>query len=134
MGYAVAKEEIIANLRRICPPWNVNTLAQEAGIMATANEEYLKRCQTELKEVKSYLVAELSHLGLPPLPSEASFFLVKAGNAAEFRHKLLRHKILVRDCTSFGLRGYVRIAPRTLPECQRLITAIQETVEENING
>ena len=126
LGYAVAKEEIITNLRRICPPWNVNALAQKAGIIATAKEEYLKRCQTELKEAKDYLVGELSRLGLPPLPSEANFFLVEVGDASEFRHKLLRRKILVRDCTSFGLPGYVRIAPRTLPECQRLVTAVEE--------
>jgi len=126
LGYAAAREEIIANLRRICPPWNVNALAQKAGISAIANKEYLRRCQVELKEAKDYLVVELSRLGFSPVPSEANFFLVEVGDAAEFRHKLLRRKILVRDCTSFGLPGYVRIAPRTLPECQRLVTAIEE--------
>ncbi|MBN2186547.1 MAG: histidinol-phosphate aminotransferase family protein, partial [Dehalococcoidia bacterium] len=28
LGYGVAREEIIANLRRVCPPWNVNAIAQ----------------------------------------------------------------------------------------------------------
>jgi histidinol-phosphate aminotransferase len=32
----------------------------------------------------------------------------------------------VRDCSSFGLPSYIRIAPRTLPECQRLVAAIRE--------
>lgn len=126
LGYGVAKEEIIANLRRICPPWNVNALAQKAGIIAIAEEEYLKRCQIELREAKDYLIAELSSLGLPPLPSEANFFLVKVGDAPRFRRELFKRMILVRDCTSFGLPQYVRIAPRPLPQCQKLITAIKE--------
>lgn len=126
LGYGVAKEEIIANLRRICPPWNVNALAQKAGIIAIAEEGYLKRCQIELREAKSYLVAELSSLGLPPLPSEANFLLVEVGDAPTFRRELLKRMILVRDCTSFGLPHHVRIAPRILPECRKLITAIKE--------
>ena len=126
LGYGVASEEVIATLRRICPPWNVNALAQRAAIIAINEEEYCKRCQVEIGEARGYLVAELSNLGLPPLPSEANFFLVEVGDASWFRHELLKRKILVRDCTSFGLPQYVRIAPRTKPECQRLIAAIKE--------
>jgi len=126
LGYGVAQEEIIANLRRICPPWNVNALAQKAGLIAIGKEGYLKQCQTELREARNYLVAKLSELGLAPLPSEANFFLVEVGDAPRFRRELLKRMILVRDCSSFGLHQYIRIAPRTLPECQKLITAIKE--------
>jgi len=126
LGYGVAKEEIIATLRRICPPWNVNALAQKAGIMAIAREGYLERCQAELRKARNYLVAEFSRLGLPPLPSEANFFLIEVGDAPGFRHELLKRGILVRDCSSFGLPQYIRIAPRTLPECQRLVAVIKE--------
>lgn len=129
LGYGVANEEIIATLRRICPPWNVNALAQKAGIIALENEEYLRHCQTKIKEAKKYLVTELSRLGLPPLPSEASFFLVKVGNATAFRLELLKQKILVRDCTSFGLPQYIRIAPRSLPECQKLVATFKEIIK-----
>ena len=130
LGYGVAGKEIIANLRRICPPWNVNALAQKAGVIAVNKEEDLKRHRIELSEAKSYLIQELSHLGLQPLPSEVNFFLVEVGSARRFRQELLKQKILVRDCTSFGLPQYIRIAPRTLPECQRLVAAIQKILQK----
>jgi len=126
LGYGVAGEEIVATLRRICPPWNVNALAQRAGIAAINEEEYWRQCQVGIREAREYLVAELSDLGLPPLPSEANFFLVEVGDASWFRCELLKRKILVRDCASFGLPQYVRIAPHTMPECQRLIAAVKE--------
>ena len=131
LGYGLARAEIIATLRRLCPPWNVNTVAQEAGVIAANEEEHLKQCQAELKEAKNYLVAELSRLGLPPLPSEANFFLVEVGNASGFRRELLKRRVLVRDCSSFGLPQHIRIAPRTLPECQSLVVAIKEVKDEH---
>lgn len=126
LGYGVARKDIIDTLSRIRPPWNVNAVAQQAGIIALSEEEYVKQCQVKIKEAKEYLAAELSRLNLPPLPSEAGFFLIKVDNSSEFRRHLLEQKMLVRDGTSFGLPGYIRIAPRTLPECQRLIKAIKK--------
>lgn len=126
LGYGMAAGNIISTLRRAQPPWSINAVAQQAGIMVLKEEAYVTECQTKMREAKEYLVAELSRLGLPPLPSAASFFLVKVENASEFRRQLLRRKILVRDCTSFGLPDYIRLAPRTLPECRQLIAAIKE--------
>lgn len=128
LGYGVAKKEIISRLRRICPPWNVNAVAQQAGLAVVAAGGYLERCQLKLKRAKGYLVAELEALGLPVVPSAANFLLVEVGSAAGFRRKLLRRGVLVRDCTSFGLPAYVRISPRTLPECRRLVGAIREVM------
>ncbi len=131
LGYAVASKEIINNLRRVRPPWNVNAVAQKAGVTVLEDDDYLKRCQRRIRQAKRFLVEELRRLGLAPLPSDTNFFLVRVGNAREFRAALLPHGILVRDCTSFGLPEYVRIAPRTMPECQKLINAIQTL---NIEG
>lgn len=126
LGYAIAARPIISTLKRVCPPWNVNAIAQKAGIIALKADSYLEECNSKIREAKDFLVNRLEHLGLSPLPSQTNFFLVKVGNATQFRRELLKKGILVRDCTSFGLPQYIRLAPRTLPECQSLITAIKE--------
>lgn len=126
LGYAIAAKPIISTLKRVCPPWNVNTIAQKAGIIALKADSYLEECNTKIREAKDFLIKELEHLGLSPLPSETNFFLVKVGNATKLRQELLKKGILVRDCTSFGLPQYIRLAPRTLPECRKLIAAIKE--------
>jgi histidinol-phosphate aminotransferase len=126
LGYAIAAEPIIAVLKRVRPPWNVNALAQKAGILALNADSYLKECTSKIREARDFLINELELLGVATLPSQTNFFLVKVGNATTFRQALLKKGILVRDCTSFGLPQYIRLAPRTLPECQKLVEAIKE--------
>jgi len=124
LGYAVAHQEIIDSLRRVAPPWNVNIVAQKVGTTVLENGEYLEQSLQRIREAKRFLINKLYRLGFKVLPSDANYFLVKVGHATSFRRSLVKHGILVRDCTSFGLPEYIRIAPRTIPECEKLITAI----------
>lgn len=125
LGYAIASQEIITALRRVCPPWNVNVVAQKAGVIALGDKDYLERCQQEIRQAKQFLISQLCRIGFTLVPSSTNFFLVRVGDANAFHTALLKCGILVRDCTSFGLPEYVRIAPGTMPECQKLIATIQ---------
>ena len=125
LGYAVANKKIIHDLRKVCPPWNVNAVAQKAGVVALNNTDYLQRCESKIRQAKQFLLSELRQIGFTVLPSKTNFFLVKVDNGRKFRACLLRHGIMVRDCASFGLPEYVRIAALTMPECRRLVTTIK---------
>lgn len=126
LGYAVASKEIIHTLRKVCPPWNVNAAAQKAGVVVLRDDTYLKQCEPKIRQAKRFLTGELRNMGFDVLPSETNFFLVKVGNGKKFRAGLLRHGIIVRDCASFGLPKYVRIAVLTMPECQKLIDTLKK--------
>ena len=134
LGYAVARREIIDSLRPVLPPWNVNAIAQKVGVDVLEKEEYLRQSLRQIREAKLFLTGELSRLGFKVLPSDAHYFLVKVGNAPECRNSLLRQGILVRDCSSFGLKEYIRIAPRTMPECQKLIAAFGSILQAGENA
>jgi histidinol-phosphate aminotransferase len=125
LGYAIARRDIIDVLQRVCPPWNVNIAAQQAGTAALDNEWFLEQSLREVREAKQHLVEELIELGFSPLPSQANFFMIKVGDGKAFRCDLLRQGFLVRDCASFGLPEYIRMAPRTLPECRKLIATLR---------
>ena len=126
IGYALANREVIAYLKRSCPPWNVNTVAQQAGLVAIKESSYLRQCELKIRSAKKFLMAELDRLGFSVLPSSTNFFLVKVGDARSFRSSLLRYGIIVRDCTSFGLPQYIRIATLKMDQCRRLIAVIEE--------
>jgi L-threonine-O-3-phosphate decarboxylase len=124
LGYAVGQEAVIAALKQVRPAWNVNALAQAAGVAALEDETHLQQSLCALRQAKAELVGALTGLGLPPLPSAVHFFLVNVGAGSAFRRALLQHGILVRDCASFGLPAYVRIATRRPEENARLLAAI----------
>jgi len=133
LGYAVSNNKIIDSLRPALPPWNVNSIAQNAGVYVLGQEEYLLQSLQQTQAAKRFLTGELTRLGFKVLPSDANYFLVKVDNATEFRRFILAKGILVRDCSSFGLEEYIRVAPRTLPECRKLIRAINDIVYAGVD-
>jgi histidinol-phosphate aminotransferase len=126
IGYAVSDMHTIDVLKRIKPPWNVNSVAQKVAVLALNSPGYIEECALKINEAKDYLIKEVTALGLTVIPSSTNFFLVKTDNAAKLRHDLLKRGILVRDCASFGLPEYIRIAPRTMDECRLLIKAMKD--------
>jgi histidinol-phosphate/aromatic aminotransferase/cobyric acid decarboxylase-like protein len=126
LGYAVGSTDILEALRRARPPWSVNALAQAAGIAALQDTAHLTHCLACIARAKDDLVAGLRALGLRPVPSTTHFFLVRVGNGAACRQALLQGSVLVRDCASFGLPEYIRVATRRPEENARLLTALEE--------
>jgi histidinol-phosphate aminotransferase len=133
LGYAVARREIIDTLKAIIPPWNVNSVAQAVGLAVLEQDEYLQQSMVKVRQAKRFLADGLAGLGFQVLPSDAHHFLVKVGNAPACRRALLRYSVLVRDCTSFGLTEYVRVAPRPLPECEKLINAMKKILNSGVS-
>jgi histidinol-phosphate aminotransferase len=124
LGYALGSPQLISLLNRVKPPWNVSSPAQAAAAFVLDQDNYLVTCGEKLREARQFLISGLQNLGFSVIPSAANFFLVKVTDAAGFRQALLAKGFLVRDCTSFGLPTYVRLAPRTLDECKKLLIAI----------
>ncbi len=128
LGYAIGNEKMIGALRQVQPPWSVNVMAQAAGAAALRDSAHRQHSLEVLLQAKGELAAGLTRLGLAPLPSAAHFFLVRVGDGAAFRRALLRRGILARDCASFGLPAYVRIATRRPEENERLLAAVREVI------
>jgi L-threonine-O-3-phosphate decarboxylase len=126
LGYAVGDESVIAALTNLRPAWNVNSLALAAGLVALQDEAYLAKTLAELRAETAVLVYGLKELGYAPVPSQTHYFLMPVGTGARFRQSLLQRGILVRDCASFGLPSYVRIATRTPEENTRLLHTLGE--------
>jgi len=124
LGYALGHPAVIGALARVRPAWNVNALAQAAGVAALGAEAHLRESLAALHAAKRELVAALSAAGFAPLPSAVHYFLVDVEGGALFRARLLARGVLVRDCASFGLPSHVRIATRTPAQNAALLQAL----------
>jgi histidinol-phosphate aminotransferase len=126
LGYLLASSELAAAVEAVRPPWSVNAGALRAGL-ATLEPEvhaHVERARLLVATSRTILTDGLTALGYAVRASAANFVLVNVGDAAGFRRTLLPQRMIVRDCTSFGLPNCVRIACRMPEHCARLIEVV----------
>lgn len=128
LGYLLASSPVARAVAAVRPPWNVNAGALRAGLAALTPEAQLhvQHAREIAADSRAYLTRELTRLGFSVTPSAANFLLVDVGDGPALRRALLPMRMVVRDCTSFGLPACVRIACRLRAECERLIAALEE--------
>ena len=131
LGYAVLHEPWFSVLQTRRVPWAVNAFAQAAGIAALNEHEYYDSALLRLVESKRTLIEELTQYGFRIVPSDTAYFMMATTNAAQLREHLLQFGLLIRDCSSFGLPGFVRIAVRTEDQNKLLVARLtgQETLD-----
>lgn len=126
LGYIVGDRVLIRHLAALQPPWSVNVCAQEAGVEALRRGEYYEAQWREIRELTDGLADGIRAAGYEPLRPGANFVLFKVGDTEALKAFLWRDRILVRDCASFGLPGYVRVGVRTAPENRLLASRLAE--------
>jgi histidinol-phosphate aminotransferase len=132
LGYLVAAPEITAAVAQAQPPWTVNAFAQAAGIAALGDDEHLQAGQRLARRARARLVDGFAQLGLSCVPTRTSYWLVRVGDGRHVRDELLRRGIMVRDCGSFGLPAYIRVASRPMEECDQLLTVLHRLVSSGL--
>lgn len=111
LGFIAAKSNIIDNLKKISSPYNVNNIAQIAGIAALEDEKYFKKIKKLNSENRAILFEGLKNLGFKPYISQANFILCDFGEYCEFYYQKLKNNgILTRAfSTNSNLKNCLRI-------------------------
>lgn len=132
LGYLVANPNLLKKINQNQIAWNVNSIAQLAGIEALEDLEHLRRAKLMIETEKTRLRKRIKQTikNLTIYDSAANFLLIelKDGDSKSFRDKLLENfGILVRDCSSFrGLSNkFIRIAIRTPEENDILLKSLE---------
>jgi cobyric acid synthase CobQ/L-threonine-O-3-phosphate decarboxylase len=131
LGYGVFPQKLAETIRRIMPPWTVNTLAQAVGEQAFQDEEYRRNSIRLCAELRHELQEGLSSIAdLKIFDSDANYLLLRLLNgttAAKLFEKLLQDGIVIRVCDNYqGLdESYFRVAVRTREENTALIQALK---------
>jgi threonine-phosphate decarboxylase len=130
IGYACGSSEIIKILQKIKIPWSVNSLAQDAANAVIKNVSHIKKSNLIIKRELKYLENNISGLnGFECISSSTNFILIKTKyDSTKLQTKLLKNKILIRDCKNFrGLNNhYIRIAVKSHKDNVKLVTALEK--------
>jgi threonine-phosphate decarboxylase len=121
LGYLLADAELLARVANYQPAWSVGSPAQAAGLAALGDPTFLPWSLPQIWAGSDALRDSIASLGLVVHRAALPFMLVRSGDGAATRAALLRRGCVVRDCASFGLPAWVRVAPQRPEENVQLI-------------
>ena len=129
IGYGVGSPQIIDPLQKIKIPWNVSNMAQLAASAAVCYHPFLDKTCKLIKKERNFISSNLAKSKkFVCYTSATNFLLVKTKVKSKLlQKKLLKQKILIRDCSTFrGLnQNYIRVAVKTRRENIKLLKALE---------
>lgn len=134
VGFCVANQVVIQQLKQISQPFPVSSVAQKAAITALNDRDFIKKTKTFMRKERTFLIQELSNRGFKVIESEANNLLVRVNNSfassTEFVNKLNGKGVSVVNGTSFRGLGdkFIRVSPRLREVNKQFIKAVDEII------
>lgn len=133
LGFGAASPEAVRAMERGKDVWNVNLLAQEAGVAALQDDGYARASRALVAEERRFLCGSLAGFpGVRVYPTQVNFLLLDIRgtglSSAALTARMRREGVLIRDCGNYpGLdgRSYVRLAVRTHDENVELLERLE---------
>ena len=131
LGFGAMHPDLADYLRRIRAPFNVNVLAEQAGIAVLKDKAYIEETLRVTREGRALLTKELEALRCKVYPSLANFLMVEAPvDGAHVNEELLKRGIIVRPLNKgYNLPNHLRISIGTDQENRALIAALKEILD-----
>lgn len=138
-GYGFGSPELIRYMDAARLSWNLGTLEQRVATRLMSEEQgHVRRAVGLLVDEKERMRSEIvritsSKVGLP----DSYFFFHHLDGldltSAQFREAMLRHNVLVRDCSSFGspCHSYSRFCVKTRDKNDEFLDALRLVVDES---
>ncbi|MFP8954333.1 histidinol-phosphate transaminase [Natrialbaceae archaeon A-arb3/5] len=125
LGYAVVPDEWADAYARVNTPFAASELACRAGLAAIEDDEHVERTVETARTSREYMRETLdAHVW----PSEGNFVLVDVGDAETVAEESQERGVIVRDCSSFGLPGCIRITCGTDEETELAVETVNDVL------
>ena len=133
LGYCVSNRRLAKKLAASRISWNVNGIAQRAGVVALKDSQHLTKTRAIVKRERDFMYINIRKKtqSFSPSKSDTNYFLIRLSNnnsSTEIRDSLLvQGGVLVRDCSTFSGMGskYIRVAIKNHGENLILLNALQ---------
>jgi histidinol-phosphate aminotransferase len=129
VGYGVSNEEIIQNLHKLRPPFNITTLSLEGAIEAIKHEEFVTTCiEKNFEEMKRY-EEYANNKGFKYIPSYTNFITMYLDGyvSKDIAQALLERGVIVRDMTGYGFNA-LRITIGTNEQNTKVFKVLDEVL------
>lgn len=125
LGYAYGHPELISYLERARPTFNVNLLAQAAGVAALGDAEHVARSREHAAASRAFYTDELRAMGLSPIAGATNFIAVDVGDDTAVTDGLRAAGYTVTPLKGWGLPGLIRISFGTEAQNRGCVAALR---------
>ncbi|MFP4687204.1 MAG: histidinol-phosphate transaminase [bacterium] len=129
VGYGLMDPELVSEINKVRPPFNVTRPSQAVALAALEADEYIAEVREKISAERKRLVDELESRGIEVVAPCANFMLVgvEADAGAElFCEELLRHGVIVRSMAPYNLEKYFRLSVGTPEENDIFLAALDQ--------
>jgi len=125
LGWGYFPKHVADVINRVRGPFNVSVPAQEAGVAALSDQDFVKRSKEHNTKWLPWVSEQLQDFGLTVHPSVGNFILVDFGKTSEEKRLALKKQgIFVRQMGAYGLPSCLRITIGTEEENHLLVTGL----------
>jgi histidinol-phosphate aminotransferase len=125
LGYGIGHPTFIAALEKIRQPFNINSMAQAAGLAALDDAAHVKKTRQNNTRGRKFLEGALASMGVEYVPSAANFILVKVGSGQEVFEQMQRAGVITRPMGGYQLPEWIRVSIGTPAENRRCVKALR---------
>jgi histidinol-phosphate aminotransferase len=129
LGYGIAMPCVLTPMNQAKEAFAVNLLAQEAGIAALQDLDFLEKSVQENHASRLWLYEQFDRLGLFYVKSNTNFIFLQIGDrAGQVQQELLSRGVIVRPCHGYDLSEFLRVTVGTIEQDARFIDTLEEVL------
>ncbi|MEG0331773.1 MAG: histidinol-phosphate transaminase [Clostridium sp.] len=129
-GYLVSSKNIVNQVLKVKPPYNLNSLTQMAGEVILDNRDKVFESIERIKKQRDVMIKDLSEIkGIQVFETGANFVLIKTEKAGTITNLLKDRKIIVREFSGKYLENCIRLTVGFESENKLVIKTIKEVLE-----
>jgi histidinol-phosphate aminotransferase len=131
VGYGIAQDNIIQNLYKLRPPFNITTLTLAGAIEALKDEQFVQDCIEknfiQMKRYEDYAESK----NFKYIPSYTNFITIYLDgySSKDIAQKLLEKGVIVRDMTGYGFNA-IRITIGTQEQNTRVFKILDMVLND----
>jgi histidinol-phosphate aminotransferase len=131
LGYMMGPAELIAEVDKVRPPYNVSVLNYECALFALEHADVFAAQASEIKTQRAMLLEALKGLpGVRVWNSDANMILIRVADAAKTFEGMKARKVLVKNVSRLHplLANCLRLTVGTPQENQLMLAALKESL------
>ncbi|WP_038054654.1 histidinol-phosphate transaminase [Thioalkalivibrio sp. ALJ1] len=129
LGYAVSSPGVAELLNRVRQPFNVNAVAQAAGLAALDDAAHVAKSVAINRAGVRQVSEALREMGLRVIPSVGNFVTFDTGrDPGPVYDVMLREGVITRPVENYGLPGHLRVTVSTPEDNDRFLMALKKAL------